>query len=168
MLLFCAEWLGTEPQTVSDYTQRLQVLSGWLWSRVLQCEGAHRQPQELCAQVWVRKLYSQEMLLATTWRFVVGVHVVHIQNILYEHYVFFTMWFCDLEQSDLLVMRTPFQPSSKKPQVQVPYIKDREFVQVRNPSCHLHEVIFPAPWLTLPCWLLTGTAFGLWDNDKHL
>lgn len=40
-------------------------------------------------------------------------------------------------------MRTPFQPSSKKTQVQVPYIKDREFVQVRNPSCHLHQIIFP-------------------------
>lgn len=36
-------------------------------------------------------------------------------------------------------MRAPFQPSSKKTDVQVPFIKDREIVQVRNPSCQLHK-----------------------------
>lgn len=36
-------------------------------------------------------------------------------------------------------MRAPFQPSLKKAQVQVPYIKDREITQVRNPSCHFYK-----------------------------
>lgn len=88
---FCTEWLGAEPQTVSDHTQRFEVLSGWLRSRLLQCEGAHGQPQELRAHVWFRKLYSQEMLFATTWRFVVAGHGVNIHNVLREHCVFFAM-----------------------------------------------------------------------------
>lgn len=63
-------------------------------------------------------------------------------NIIY----FFTI-FGDIELSNLLVMRAPFQPSSKKAQaqVQVPYIKDREIVQVRNPSYHPHKIIFSTP-----------------------
>lgn len=168
MSLFCTEWLSTEPQTVSDSAQRFKVLSGWLEPSILQCEGAHRQSQEFCAQVWFRKLYCQEMLFATTWRFVVGGLVDNIQNILYEHYIFFTMWFCDIELSNLLVMRAPIQPPSKKTQVQVPYIKDREIVKVRNPNCHHHKTIFSTPWLSLLFCVLTGTAFGLWDKDKHI
>lgn len=144
MSLFCTEWLGTEPQTISDSAQRFEILSGWLGPSILQCEGAHRQSQEFCAHVWFRKLYCQEMLFATTWRFVVSGLVDNIQNILYEHYIFFTM-FGDIELSNLLVMRAPFQPSSKKAQVQVPYIKDREIVQVRNPSYHPHKIIFSTP-----------------------
>lgn len=84
ILLFCTEWLHTEPQTVSDSAQRFEVLPGWLGPGILQCEGAHRRSQELCAHVWFRKLHCQEMLFAATWRF-----VVNIQNIVYEHYVFF-------------------------------------------------------------------------------
>lgn len=91
MSLFGTEWLSTEPQTVSDSAQRLEVLPGWLGPSILQCKGTHRQSQDFCAHVWFRKLHYQEMLFATTWRFVVSGLVYNIQSILYEHYIVFTM-----------------------------------------------------------------------------
>lgn len=82
MSFFLVELLSTEPQAVSDSARGFEVLSGWLGSTILQCEGAHRQSQELCANVWFRKLYCQQMLCATTWRFVVSRLVDDIQYIL--------------------------------------------------------------------------------------
>lgn len=168
---FLIEWLSTEPQAVSDSARGFEVLSGWLGSAVLQCEGAHRQSQELCANVWIRKLYCQEMLCPTTWRYVVRGLLDDIQYVLFWTLSFFNLCFCATELSNLLVMRAPFQPSSKKTQLQVPYFKDTDIVQVRNTSCHLHKthLLSSRPVCDVRLWCaLPGTAFGQWDKDKHL
>lgn len=64
------EWTEAKPQAVSDSAQAFDVLSGGLGQRILQCEGAHRQPQDLCTQVWFGQLHCQKMLFAKTRRFV--------------------------------------------------------------------------------------------------
>lgn len=64
------ERLDAKPQAVSDSAQGWDVLSGGLGPRILQCEEAHRQPQDLCTQVWFGQLYCQKVLFAKTGRFV--------------------------------------------------------------------------------------------------
>lgn len=70
MYLWLIEWIDAKPQAVSDSAQGFDVLSGGLGPRILQREGAHRRPQDLCTQVWFGKLYCQKMLFAKTSRFV--------------------------------------------------------------------------------------------------
>lgn len=70
MYVWLIEWNDGQPQAVSDSVHGFKVLSGGLGRGILQCEGAHRQPQELCTQVWFGKLYCQKMLFAKIGRFV--------------------------------------------------------------------------------------------------
>lgn len=70
MYVWLIEWNDSKLQAVSDSVHGCEVLSGGLGLRILQCEGAHRQPQELCTQVWFGKLYCQKMLFAKTGRYV--------------------------------------------------------------------------------------------------
>lgn len=66
-------------------------------------------------------------------------------------------------------MRTPFQPSSKTSQVQVPYIPDKDLVQVKEiPVAIFIRPILLTSQLSLHCDVLTGTTFGQWNDYKHI
>lgn len=68
MYLWLIEWIDAKPQAVSYSAQGFEVLSGRLGSRILQYEGTHKQPQDLCTQVWLRQLYCKKVLLSKTSR----------------------------------------------------------------------------------------------------
>lgn len=64
------EWTSCNPQAVQDPASWFSVCSGRLGPGVLQCQGAHRQPQGICAQVWHGQFHCEEMLPTPTCRLV--------------------------------------------------------------------------------------------------
>lgn len=159
------EWSNTKPQAVSYSVQGFDVLSGELGPRILQCEGAHGQPQDLCTQVWFGKPYCQKMLFAKTSRFVF-IRIFDSRSVLLFYAVKFktTLCYgilslrscacvrlCHTELSNLLVMRRGVDRrvhsdslSLNMTQLRFHQIKDREIVQVMRLTCHLYDTLLSA------------------------
>ncbi len=151
MYLCLIEWIEAKPQAVSHSAQGLVVLPGRLGSRILQCEGAHRQPQDLCTQVWFRQLLCQKMLFAKTSRFVL-IGLLKILQYIFKvtlSYLGLYICLCDAELSNLLVMRKGDNHnvhadflSLDMTKLLFNRIKDRHVTQVMRPTSSLHLTSF--------------------------
>lgn len=108
------EWIAAKPQAVSDSVQGVGVLSGRLGQRILQLEGAHRQPQDVCTQVWFGKLYSQKVLFAKAVRFVLAGRVYFMPKsscMVWGHSAFWVNYFLTWV---LYVLCREIQPSGEE------------------------------------------------------
>lgn len=172
------ERINTKPQAIPDSAQGFDVSFRGLGPRILQREGAHRQPQDFCTEVWIRQLYCQKVLFAETSRCVIG----HLNSrrcaTLCQHPLeywlcltppfdssllveslqrFVHVYVCGIELSNLLVMRQGIDHrvndslSLNMTQLRFHQIKDKEIIQVRRPTC-----TYP----TSMCFPLTSFVFA--------